>query len=351
MGKKKRKKLIHLGSVLILFISILTGIIYINRKLVAIIARNIFAGTISLDTSEIWENGNSYEGVQYAEISNSQYLNLYVPYEKEPMPLFILVHGGGFIYNDCESRQAQFMYRYFRDQGYACASVNYRLSDEAGYPAAIEDVKAAVRYLRANAEKYGYDGESFAIWGESAGGYLATMAAVTYEEYSSLPFMGENLLNKPISGKVSALVNFYGVIDFNLITQDFKAANIPGWLRTLAYIPFRKDLRGYKSIEDMWLRKPISQLTEEESKSLSPRYYINKNMSEETDLKVLIHHGDADITVPYIQSERLADSLTYKLGAENVTYKLISGYKHGDDKFYTKEELGKIKVYLDQVFY
>jgi acetyl esterase/lipase len=328
--------------------TILFGIIYINKKLVHVIVKNIFAGSISLDDSENWMGGKSYEDLKYAETSKSQYMNLYVPDGLDPMPLIILVHGGGFVYNDCESRQAQFMYRYFRDQGYACASINYRLSGEAGFPAAIEDVKAAVRFLRANAGQYGYDPEKFVIWGESAGGYLATMAAVTDEEFSDLPFIGEDKLSSKVSGEVSALVNFYGVIDFDYMEEDFKNAGIPSWVRVIANYPLNRNLKGYQSIEDYWLRKSIDGMTKEELQLISPRYYLEKNYN--CGLKVLIQHGDVDITVPYLQSERLADTFTEVLGQEKVTYQLIPGYKHGDDKYYSDKELGRVKAYLDEVF-
>ena len=92
-----------------------------------------------------WTGGKSYKNVQYSEVSASDYLNLYVPDDDNPPPLLVLVHGGGFVTNDCESRQAQLMYQYFRDHGWACATVNYRLAQEAFFPAAVEDVKCAVR--------------------------------------------------------------------------------------------------------------------------------------------------------------------------------------------------------------
>ncbi|MCD8161262.1 MAG: alpha/beta hydrolase [Clostridiales bacterium] len=180
-----------------------------------------------MDTSE-WTGGASYEYVPYSDVSGSDYLHLYVPDAEEPMPLIIMVHGGGFVCNDCESRQAQFMYRYFRQHGYACATVNYRLAQEDGFPAALEDVKAAVRYLRANAETYGYDPDRFIIWGESAGGYLATMAAVTNDdEFTGVSFIGEDELAEPVSAQVSCLIDFYGIIDFPFADSDFRSQGSP----------------------------------------------------------------------------------------------------------------------------
>ena len=156
-----------------------------------VVLRNATAFNLKIEAPEF--EGKTYEHVAYSEESQSDYLDLYVPWSEEPMPLLICVHGGGFVANDCQSRQAVLMYQYFRSKGYAVATVNYRLAQEATFPLPLSDVKAAVRFLRANASQYGYDPERFAIWGESAGGYLAVMAAVTgEEEYCMVPFIGED---------------------------------------------------------------------------------------------------------------------------------------------------------------
>lgn len=175
---------------------------------------------------EPWANGRELLRVPYAEDSDSQYLDLYLPETEEKLPLFVLVHGGGFVYGDSQTRQVQWMYRYFRDHGYACATVNYRLAQEAAYPAAVEDVKAAVRFLRANAQTYGYDADRIAIWGESAGGYLAAMAAITPEDaFDGVRYTGQGAV--PVSAKVSILVDYYGVMDFGDMSADFAAEGIP----------------------------------------------------------------------------------------------------------------------------
>lgn len=157
----KKKGLFLLLGVLLVLAAILAA----YHETVRVVCCNLFAGSERLDTSENWDGGKSYEFVPYTSLSQAQYLHLYVPEKEDPMPLLVLIHGGGFYFNDNESRQAQFMYRYFRDHGYACASINYRLGDEAGYPAALEDVKAAIRFLRGNADRYGYDAEKIALWG------------------------------------------------------------------------------------------------------------------------------------------------------------------------------------------
>ncbi|MCD7857980.1 MAG: alpha/beta hydrolase, partial [Clostridiales bacterium] len=264
-----------------------------------IVWQNLTSPTLEMDTSD-WTGGTSYENVQYSDVSDSDYLHLYVPDSEEPMPLIIMVHGGGFVANDLESRQAQFMYRYFRQQGYACATVNYRLAAEDGFPAALEDVKAAVRYLRANAETYGYDPDCFVIWGESAGGYLATMAAVTNDdEFTGVPFIGEDELAEPVPAQVSCLMDFYGIIDFPFAEDDFQSQGIPSVVRWVANLWASASLSGtgYDSVEEYWLRTTLADCTEEKLAQYSARYYIEENWEDVQNLNVLIWHGLSDITV------------------------------------------------------
>ncbi len=87
--------------------------------------------------AEHWAGGREMLHIPYAADSASQYLDLYLPDQEGKLPLLILVHGGGFILGDSQSRQTQWMYRYFRKHGFACASVNYRLAQEAPWPAAV----------------------------------------------------------------------------------------------------------------------------------------------------------------------------------------------------------------------
>ena len=178
---------------------ILAAVLFIERDLVRMVFYSNYDPLNKLDVAN-WQGGKAYMGVQYADVSESDYLNLYVPDGVENPRLIVAVHGGGFVLNDCESRQAQLFYQYFRDHGYAVATVNYRLAKEAVFPAAVQDVKAAVRFLKANAEKYCYNADKVAIWGESAGGYLCVMAGVTAQgEFDDLPFIGEDALETPVT--------------------------------------------------------------------------------------------------------------------------------------------------------
>ena len=335
---------------------VLVAVLFIYRDVFHIVYKNLVKVNLDMDESTDWKGGKSYVKVPYALDSENQYLDLYVPETatNEDMPkLFVLVHGGGFIYNDSQSRQAQLMYRYFRDNGYACASVNYRLAQEAQFPGALSDVKAAVRFLRAHADEYGFDAEKIAIWGESAGGYLAVAATVTNdEEFMDVEYIGqkeyESRTGEKVSAKVDVCVDYYGAVELSMKDDDWKTLKIPSFVIDIANGWLHTDiLKGYPDVESFWLRKNTNELTEEE-KSYSDIYtYVYENLSSDNDVKFWIAHGDCDITVPILQSERLYDTLKDLIGEDNVVLNIVTGAGHAGDIMYTDEELSKVRSYLD----
>ena len=120
-----------------------------------------------------------YTDLAYAGDSPSQKLDLYLPATGEPpYPVILGIHGGSFAYGDKADGQITTVLEAL-DRGYAVAGLNYRLSDEAPFPAAVYDVKAAVRWLRAHAGEYQLDPGRFAAWGHSAGGNLAAIAGTS----------------------------------------------------------------------------------------------------------------------------------------------------------------------------
>ena len=309
-----------------------------------------------LNVEDPWAGGEVYRNVRYSDVSPTDYLNLYVPKADSPAPLIVLIHGGGFVLNDCESRQTQLFYQYFRDHGYACATVNYRLAQEAPFPAAIEDVKCAVRFLKAHAAEYGYNADRVAVWGESAGGYLAVMAAVTDEdEFNDLPFIGEGALTEPVTAKVDALIDYYGAAVLESKAERhaaFAALGVPGFVTDIAVgwlADATKDMPWAETCEDAWMGRPFAQMTEGERRAVQPLYYAEKNLGPNTDLDALIMHGDADITVPRTQSERLFALMSEKLGADRVTFELIRNAGHADEDMYSDEALGRVKAWLDGI--
>lgn len=344
-----KKKGFIIGGICLVAVA---GILGYNHEAVRVVFHNVYSPSVKLDDSSKWNGGKAYEKLPYSEASENDYLDLYVPDSEEPMPLIILVHGGGFVYNDSQSRQAQLMYRYFRNHGYACASVNYRLAQEAAFPAGVEDVKSAIRFLRANAEKYGYDPERFAIWGESAGGYLSVICGASNdEEFNSVPFIGEDE-NHPVSSEVQVILDYYGCMEFGTMEDDYRELRIPKIVRLAASLWLQGAIKdtGYEDVESYWMRKDVKTLTEDEKNNCSPLYYIEKNLTKENSPDILIWHGDADLDVPYLQSERLNALLTRIVGTDKVEFKLFHNYKHAADQLYSDENLGILKEYLDEKF-
>lgn len=227
-----------------------------------------------------------------------QKLDLYVPEEGTKLPLVILIHGGAFM---AGSKEGENPGRWLR-KGYAVASVNYRLSQHAAFPAAVQDCKAAVRWLRANAVKNGIDPDRFGAFGASAGGYLVTMLGVSggVKEFD----VGENL---EVSSRVQAVADWYGPTDF----LQMDAHRLPdGMVHDTADSP-----------ESRFIGGPI-QKNRDKVRKANPITYVKKNAPP-----FLIAHGDRDPLVPHHQSELLRDAL--KKAGVPVTLRIVPGGGHG----------------------
>jgi len=226
----------------------------------------------------------------------SQDLHAEIAYPKNatgPLPAVIHIHGGGWISGSYKSGPLVELAK----SGFFAASIEYRLSNVAKWPAQIQDCKLGVRWLRANAAKYNVDPNQIGAWGESAGGQLVaclgTMGDV--KEYE-----GDGGYSG-VSSAVQAVVDFYGPTDF---TQ-------PG-IYTPNAIRVTEDLFGATLADkpDLW-------------KSGSPLYYVKAG-----DPPMLLVHGDADPLVPLAQSTVFDAALT----KANVPHQLIV-VKNGNHGF------------------
>jgi len=229
-----------------------------------------------------------------------QKLDLFLPRAgTNPLPVIVWIHGGAWKAGSKEQCPAlQFVAR-----GYAVASINYRLSQHAVFPAQIEDCKAAIRWLRAHASEYKLDPDRVGVWGASAGGHLVALLGTSGDVKAF--DVGENL---NISSRVQAVVDFFGPVDF---TQMSKYAPKDG--------PFDHDAAD--SPESLLIGGAVQQNKDKAAKA-SPLTYISKD-----DPPFLIMHGDKDNIVPYQQSEQLRDAL--QQAGVPVTLKIIPGAGHG----------------------
>ena len=145
-------------------------------------------------------------------------LDILRPKEGGPRPLVVYIPGGGFIFAQKEG--ALDLRTYVAEAGFVVASIQYRTAlDGATYRDGVADVKSAIRYLRSHADQYGIDPARVAVWGESAGGYLAAMAGVTGDDRSF--DTGGDLVQ---SSAVQAVVDKFGPSDLSRIAADFDTA-------------------------------------------------------------------------------------------------------------------------------
>ncbi|MEL6345883.1 MAG: alpha/beta hydrolase [Myxococcota bacterium] len=278
-----------------------------------------FAGDSgSLDTGVALERA-IFNDLPYAEIADSQVLDLYVPAGAGPHPVIVLVHGGGFFTGD--KRVHQDDAAYLVEQGFAAASINYRLSGEATFPAAVQDCKAAVRFLRANADVYRIDPDRIGSWGESAGGNLAAMLGTSAGDVG---LEGEALGNAGFASDVTATVTMFPPIDF--LTIDEQAAALG----------FTTNTDDAGSFESAYMGFAV-QSDPEQTARANPTTYIDAD-----DAAFLVQAGDADELMPYTQSENFYDALRAELGDERTHFDLFEGAGHGGADFDSEENLEKI---------
>jgi acetyl esterase/lipase len=266
----------------------------------------------------------SAKDIAYASLSTAQTLDLYLPQGNGPFPLIVNIHGGGFMMGDKSDPVGG-------DQllanGYAVASLNYRLSGEATFPAQIQDVKAAVRWLRAHAQEYHLDPQKFGAWGWSAGGNLAAMLGTSCEVAA---LEGAELGNADQSSCVQAVVDWFGPIDFLQMDQQFSGTSCA------------QDHNNADSPESKLIGAPI-QDKPEVAKAANPITYVSPKAPP-----FFIQHGTADCNVPPQQGKLLSDALTPAIGADHVSLNFIQGAGHGTAQFFEAANIQMVVDFLNK---
>jgi len=222
---------------------------------------------------------------------NSQSLDLFIPGNPtKPLPVVVWIHGGAWKAGDKKFCPAMPLL----NRGYAVASLNYRLSQEAIFPAQIHDCKAALRWLRANAQKYHLDPNRIGVWGGSAGGHLVALLGTS----GGVKELEGDEGNLKYSSRVQAVCDWFGPSDFTSIRSQAADGPVAALLGGIASEAKQKAILA------------------------SPVTYVNK-----ANPPFLIMHGDKDPTVPFQQSELLYDKL--KKAGVDVTFKPVPGAGHG----------------------
>lgn len=269
---------------------------------------------------------------KYASNHESQVCDIYLPERTTLTPVVVLVHGGGFKFGDQGMSVIQPVIDRAVAEGYAVVSVDYRKSGDATFPAAVADVKAAVRYVREKAEMFDFDTDKIVIWGESAGAYLAAMTALTPEVDE---LNGDVTDYESQSSQVAALVDFYGPIEFYTMQAESDALNLG------------KDFNGESSFESAFLGQALDKDKEKTYETYWETY--KEKLPGSYKLSAWVQVGDSDARVPYTQSENFAKGLADVIGEDNVKFSIIEGADHEDDLFYTEENLSDVFKYLNTV--
>jgi acetyl esterase/lipase len=256
-----------------------------------------------------------HHGVEFATVEGFRplLLDLYLPVASGPCPAIVYLHGGGWAvgtrrrFGRALASWSPTALDRVAQAGFAVATIDYRLSGEAKFPAQLHDAKAAIRWVRGNSSGLVIDPARVITWGESAGGHLAMLAGLTGDRPDLEGSIGEHLGQ---SSAVSGVIDWYGPMNLlslgsqHLPGSDKRPDDADSWESTMVGLPLQTD--------------PDRTL------AASPISYVHADAPP-----VQIHHGNADTLVPYAQSVEFADALR----AAGGTVELIT--VEGSDHFWT----------------
>lgn len=252
----------------------------------------------------------SIENLEFAEVDGQKLrLDLHLPKGIQNPPLVVWVHGGGWRGGSRKRLHLQEV----ANHGYALASISYRFTDKAIFPAQIHDCKAAIRWLRANAERHGYNADWMAVAGSSAGGHLALLVGVSGDVKKLEGEVGGNLDQ---SSRVQAIIDYFGPSDFVLRgkTQPERA--------------YTEKSGSFALLGGKRTGKVIPEL----EKLASPARYVTAD-----DPPLLVFQGAKDKTVLPDQSERIVE--LYQRAGLPAKLVILKNAAHGGRQFYTGEHL------------
>jgi len=249
-------------------------------------------------------------------------LDIYRPQERsrEALPVVLFTFGGGWMVGDRNQFQRFGLMRLV-DHGYALVTSDYRYSTDAIFPAQIHDVKAAIRWIRANSADQGLDPNRIAILGSSAGGHLAALAGTSGDVADWTPD------ERALSTSVQAAVDFFGPTDLMVYESQHRADGL-GNSDRLWFL-------------DFLVGGPVADHPEL-VQMLNPIRYVDPN-----DPPFLIIHGDQDPVVPFGQSEMLFAAL--RDADVDVTLRRVEGGDHGKSKYFRSDALfEEVVAFLDR---
>ena len=275
-----------------------------------------------------------FTDVGYGRTSPAQQLDIYLPAGAGPFPTVVFAHGGAFMFGD-----KRMFGRGFRDDvatlnaaGFALVSINYRMSGEAKFPAAVQDMKSALRFVRANAARYRIDPARIALWGQSAGANIALDTGLS----PGVPLFNDPAALAPTADDhVAAVVSMYGPTDFLVMDTQLASAGCSAGAQNHS---------AADSPESKYLGAQITKIPAKVAQA-SPLTYANPATPP-----LLLQHGTADCTVPPLQSRILADRVNAVAGPGRAVVQLRDGASHADSAFDTPANMATVIAFLRQAF-
>lgn len=266
-----------------------------------------------------------YKDLRYGRGSDKQSLDLYIPHAgKAPYPLIVYIHGGGFIQGD-KTRHLMAMLQGLR-YGYALAAVNYRLADEAVYPAMVDDVAEGIRFLKAKALQYALDPQRFLLWGETHGAFLACQIGIGGSK---------GRLDGTSSDHPDDTLCVAGVVDYWAPTSLEELHHLEKVVHKGETVP--------RSLEELQFRAKGEDLAALLKKSVHPLEHVDG-----TEPPIYIVHGAEDDVMPLAFSRSY--QYTLKAAGNDVALEVLPGTGHGLAHIQNADQIEGTYQFIHRIF-
>ena len=297
-------------------LSLLSAVLFMNRILLSSVALLLWSSVSGIAA----DSGEVIRDVEYARVGElALKLDLHLPHGKPREPLIVWVHGGAWRSGSTSSVPLAKPV----EEAYAIASVDYRLSTVARFPAQIHDLKAAIRFLRGHSQQWHVPSRKIVIAGDSAGGHLAALVGVSN---GNAKLEGEIGNDRAQSSDVQGIISFYGAANLTTILNQ----STPHGLKVR--VPALDLLLGGQP-DDV---PALARLA-------SPVFHVDPH-----DPPLLLLHGDQDPQMPVNQALELWGA--YRSAQAPVQLEIVHGAAHGGAAFYDAERMAVVKKFLRRYF-
>ena len=278
-----------------------------NRVLTALL---VFTVAFALaPQAAVAQDVEEHKDIVYGSVGGMDLgLDVYVPANVESPPLVVYVHGGAWRAGSKEGGVPM----QFVENGFAVASLDFRASTDAQFPAMLHDIKGAIRYLRDHAGNFGYDSEKFAIAGSSSGAHLAALVGVTNGHKELEGTIGGHA---DTSSDVQAIISYFGASDLTTILSQSTPRGL-----------------GVREPALELLLGALPEDNAELAELASPVYHVDAG-----DPPLLLFHGDRDFQMPINQSHQLEGA--YDVLGLDVQFDTVHGSAHGGPGFFDEDHL------------